>query len=111
MEAAIRGTAPVPCSSSFTGPVSRQTWRGNGYASVVVEGRSIRPYEEAHPRKHLAAYAAHRRLLERLIGEAAKAIQLHLELITGKQVKHHHRAEYLVLTMATRVIACPAVLS
>ncbi len=35
-------------------------------ASVVVEGRSITLYEEVHPRKHLAAYAVHRRFLDRL---------------------------------------------
>ncbi len=35
-------------------------------ASVVVEGRSITLYEEVHPRAHLAAYAVHRRFLERL---------------------------------------------
>ena len=35
-------------------------------ASVVVEGRSITLYEEVHPRHHLAAYAVHKRFLERM---------------------------------------------
>ena len=47
---------------------------------------------------------------KRLIGEAAKAMQLQLELISRKQAKHHQRAEISVLTIATRVIACPALL-
>lgn len=46
----------------------------------------------------------------RLIGEAAKAMQLQLELISRKQAKHHQRAELSVLTIATRVIANPALL-
>jgi len=47
---------------------------------------------------------------KRLIGEAAKAMQLQLELISRKQARHHQRAEISVLTIATRVIACPALL-
>lgn len=35
-------------------------------ASVVVRGRSLTLYEEVHPRCHLAAYAVHRRFLERM---------------------------------------------
>lgn len=35
-------------------------------ASAVVEGRSITLYEEVHPRCHLAAYAVHKRFLERM---------------------------------------------
>ena len=46
----------------------------------------------------------------RLIGEAAKAIQLQLELISRKQAKHHSRAELSVLTIATRVIASPVLM-
>lgn len=53
---------------------------------------------------HIASIA------KRLIGEAAKAIQLQLELITRKQAKHHDRAELSVLTMATRVIASPVLM-
>ena len=47
---------------------------------------------------------------KRLIGEAAKSMQLQLELISRKQAKHHQRAELSVLTIATRVIANPALL-
>jgi hypothetical protein len=49
-------------------------------------------------------------IAKRLIGEAAKAMQLQLELISRKQAKHHHRAEISLLTIATRVIASPALL-
>lgn len=49
-------------------------------------------------------------IAKRLIGEAAKATQLQLELITRKQAKHHNRAELPVLTMATRVIASPVLM-
>lgn len=35
-------------------------------ASVVVEGRAVTLYEEVHARRHLGAYAVHRRFLERL---------------------------------------------
>ena len=50
---------------------------------------------------HIAAIA------ERLIGEAAKARELELELISGKQAKHHSRAEISVMTLASRAIANP----
>lgn len=50
---------------------------------------------------HIAAIA------RRLIGEAAKAHQLELELISRKQAKHHNRAEISVMTLACRVIASP----
>ena len=53
---------------------------------------------------HIASIA------KRLIGEAAKSMQLQLELISRKQAKHHQRAEISVLTIATRVIASPALL-
>lgn len=46
-------------------------------------------------------------IAKRLIGEAAKSMQLQLELISRKQAKHHQRAEISVLTIATRVIASP----
>ena len=49
-------------------------------------------------------------IAKRLIGEAAKAMQLQLELISRKQAKHHQRAELSVLTIATRVIANPALM-
>lgn len=48
---------------------------------------------------HIAAIA------KRLIGEAAKAQQLELELISRKQTTHHQRAEISVMTLASRVIA------
>ena len=50
---------------------------------------------------HIAAMA------KRLIGEAAKARQLELELISRKQAKRHPRAEISVMTLASRVIASP----
>ncbi len=50
---------------------------------------------------HIAAIA------KRLIGEAAKAHQLELQLISRKQAKHHSRAEISVMTLASRVIASP----
>lgn len=50
---------------------------------------------------HIASIA------KRLIGEAAKSMQLQLELISHKQTKHHQRAELSVMTLATRVIARP----
>ena len=50
---------------------------------------------------HIAAIA------KRLIGEAAKAQQLELELISRKQAKHHNRAEISVMTLASRVIVSP----
>lgn len=50
---------------------------------------------------HIAAIA------KRLIGEAAKAHQLELQLISRKQAKHHKRAEISVMTLASRVIASP----
>ena len=50
---------------------------------------------------HIAAIA------KRLIGEAAKAQQLGLELISRKQATHHKRAEISVMTLAGRVIANP----
>jgi Transposase DDE domain len=53
---------------------------------------------------HIASIA------KRLIGEAAKAMQLQLQLISRKQAKHHHRAELSVLTIATRVIANPSLM-
>lgn len=53
---------------------------------------------------HIASIA------KRLIGEAAKSLQLQLELISRKQVKHSQRAELSVLTIATRVIANPALM-
>lgn len=49
-------------------------------------------------------------IAKRLIGEAAKSMQLQLELISRKQAKHHNRAELSVLTIATRVIANPALM-
>ena len=49
-------------------------------------------------------------IAKRLIGEVAKSMQLQLELISRKQAKHHKRAEISVLTIATRVIACPALM-
>ena len=49
-------------------------------------------------------------IAKRLIGEAAKAMQLQLELISRKQAKHHQRAELSVLTIATRVIANPSLM-
>jgi hypothetical protein len=49
-------------------------------------------------------------IAKRLIGEAAKAMQLQLELISRKQARHHQRAEISVLTIATRVIARPALM-
>ena len=50
---------------------------------------------------HIAAIA------KRLIGEAAKARELELELISRKQTTHHQRAEISVMTLASRVIANP----
>ena len=50
---------------------------------------------------HIAAIA------KRLIGEAAKARELVLELISRKQTTHHQRAEISVMTLASRVIANP----
>lgn len=50
---------------------------------------------------HIAAIA------KRLIGEAAKAQQLELKLISRKQATHHKRAEISVMTLACRVIASP----
>lgn len=50
---------------------------------------------------HIAAIA------KRLIGEAAKAQQLNLELISRKQAKHHKRTEISVMTLASRIIASP----
>ena len=50
---------------------------------------------------HIAAIA------KRLIGEAAKAHQLELELISRKQATHHKRAEISVMTLACRVISSP----
>ena len=50
---------------------------------------------------HIAAIA------KRLIGEAAKAQELELELISRKQTTHHQRAEISVMTLASRVIANP----
>ncbi len=49
-------------------------------------------------------------IAKRLIGEAAKAMQLQLELISRKQAKHHRRAEISVLTIAARVIASPTLM-
>lgn len=49
-------------------------------------------------------------IAKRLIGEAAKSMQLQLELISRKQARHHQRAELSVLTIATRVIASPALM-
>jgi hypothetical protein len=49
-------------------------------------------------------------IAKRLIGEVAKSMQLQLELISRKPAKHHQRAEISVLTIATRVIASPALL-
>lgn len=49
-------------------------------------------------------------IAKRLVGEAAKAMQLQLELISRKQAKHHNRAELSVLTIATRVIASPTLM-
>lgn len=53
---------------------------------------------------HIASIA------KRLIGEAAKSMQVQLELVSRKQAKHHQRAEISVLTIATRVIASPALM-
>jgi hypothetical protein len=44
---------------------------------------------------------------KRSIGEAAKAHQLELQLISRKQATHHNRAEISVMTLANRVIASP----
>jgi hypothetical protein len=49
-------------------------------------------------------------IAKRLIGEAAKSMQLQLELISRKQARHHKRAEISVMTIATRVIANPALM-
>ena len=49
-------------------------------------------------------------IAKRLIGEAAKSMQLQLELISRKQAKHHQRAELSVLTIATRVISSPTLM-
>lgn len=49
-------------------------------------------------------------IAKRLIGEAAKAMQWQLQLVSRKQAKHHNRAELSVLTMATRVIANSALM-
>lgn len=49
-------------------------------------------------------------ITKRLIGEAAKEMQLELHLVSRKQSKHHQRAELSVLTIATRVIATPALM-
>lgn len=49
-------------------------------------------------------------IAKRLIGEAAKSMQLQLELISRKQAKHHQRAELSVLTIATRVISNPTLM-
>lgn len=46
-------------------------------------------------------------IAKRLIGEAAKAQQLELQLISRKQATHHKRAEISVMTLASRVIASP----
>jgi hypothetical protein len=46
-------------------------------------------------------------IAKRLIGEAARAMHLQLELISRKQAKHHKRAEISVMTLASRVIASP----
>lgn len=53
---------------------------------------------------HIASIA------KRLIGETAKSMQLQLELISRKQARHHQRAQISVLTIATRVIASPALM-
>lgn len=53
---------------------------------------------------HIASIA------KRLIGEAAKSMQLQLHLVSRKQAKHHQRAELSVLTIATRIIASPALM-
>ena len=53
---------------------------------------------------HIAAIA------KRLIGEAAKSMQLQLELISRRQARHHKCAEISVMTIATRVIANPALM-
>ncbi len=50
-------------------------------------------------------------IAKRLVGEAAKLIQLQLELVSRKQAKHHHRSEISVLTLATRVIVNPALMN
>lgn len=50
---------------------------------------------------HIAA------ITKRLIGEAAKSMQLQLQLISRKQTKHHQRAEISVMSLASRVIASP----
>jgi Transposase DDE domain len=49
-------------------------------------------------------------IAKRLIGEAAKAMQLQRQIISRKQARHHHRAELSVLTIATRVIANPSLM-
>ncbi len=46
-------------------------------------------------------------IAKRLIGEAARSMQLQLDLISRKQAKHHQRAEISLLTLATRVLARP----
>ncbi len=53
---------------------------------------------------HIAA------ITKRLIGEAAKSMQLQLQLISRKQTKHHQRAEISVMSLASRVIASPQLL-
>jgi hypothetical protein len=49
-------------------------------------------------------------IAKRLIGEAAKSMQLHLDLISRKQARHHKHAEISVMTLATRVIANPTLM-
>ena len=49
-------------------------------------------------------------IAKRLIGEAAKSMQLQFALVSRKQAKHHQRAEISVLTLAARVIKSPALL-
>ncbi len=49
-------------------------------------------------------------IAKRLSGEAAKAMQWQIQLVSRKQAKHHNRAELSALTMATRVIANSALM-
>jgi hypothetical protein len=61
----LRGVSPLLIVVDWSSLSADMAWHWLR-ASVVVEGRSITLYEEVHPRKHLAAYAVHRRFLERL---------------------------------------------
>lgn len=79
-------------------------------ASVVCDGRSITLYEEVHPRRHLGSLAMHARFIKRLaqlVGEAAKAKQLQLQLTSTCR---RDRAELSVMTLAKRVIDSPTLL-